>query len=299
MDELSVIAENLAEADRMLWDSWILRTAHLSDLSYHLQKQLTRRLADGEEIEQILASVYGEFAERFTDQPFSQNEGLVRLIDLFTRVELCKSLSARSTERRIPLWNSPDPVIAYFQNPFAGRVLRSVTHALGGGEAYAAEDYSAACEGVADGRFDFCVLPVESARDGVMSRFVQLIDRYDLFTVLTCHLELDEDEYIRFALLAAAPCALPTADRLQLRLVTKEDQLWELLFAANHLGAALIGCRMLPTENAATYQITLRTGVEGISALTYYLGMAASRSTFTGFYAQLNLPAESEQALLD
>lgn len=298
MDELSVIAENLADADRLLWDSWILRTAHLSDLSDRLQKQLAKRLEDGEEVEQILSSVYGEFTERFSNRPFSQNEGLVRLIDLFTRMELCKSLAEQSTERRIPLYNSPDPVIAYFQNPFAGRVLRSVTHALGGGEAYAAEDYAAACEGVADGRFDFCVLPVESARDGVMSRFVQLIDRYDLFTVLTCYLEIDEDEYIRFALLAAAPCALPTADRLQLKLVAEKDQLWELLFAANRLGAALIGCRMLPTD-AATYQITLRTGVKGIAALTYYLGMGASRSTFTGFYTELQLPAESEQELLD
>lgn len=295
MDELTIIAQNLADADKLLSDSWKLRGSHLADLAEYLEK----RLESGEEGEQTLTSLYGEFSEHLADYaPVPEAKELARAVALFTRMELCKALAGKRPENSIPAFSGENPMIAYFQNPYAGRILHSVTALLGGGEAAAAEDYTDACEGVADGRYDFCVLPVESARDGVMHRFVQLIDRYDLFTVLTCHLEIAEEEYIRFALLSANPCRIGEADRLQLKVVTGEEQLWELLLAAQSFGAILAGCRLLAGDAAETYQLNLNVERANIAALTYYLGMGWSRSTITGFYRQLMLPIEAKEELL-
>ncbi len=295
MDALTVIAENLTDADRLLADSWKLRRSHLADLADHLDK----RLESGEEAEQMLTSLYSEFGERLAEQgPVSQDGELSAALSLFTRLELCRALAKKRPVHRIALYENTRSVIAYFQNPYAGRILQSVTELLGGGEAIAAEDYIDACEGVADGRYDFCVLPVESAGDGVMNRFVQLIDRYDLFTVLTCRLELSEEEYIRFALLSATPCSLTGADHLQLKLVTGEEQLWELLLAVRSFGAELAGCRLIPTDGEESYQLTLLVSDADMAAIHYYLSMGWSRSNVIGYYKQIDLSAKAEQELL-
>ena len=292
MDALQIIAENMADADQLLLDSWKLRRAHLAELARHLHQQMAASQEDDEdEAEQTLTSLYGEFTQLTKEQILvPESEGLARIVSLFTRLELCRSLASSDPKEEIPLWKSPDPKIAYFQNPYAGRVLQGITDVLNSGEAISAEDYTDACEGVSDGRYDFCVLPIESARDGVMSRFVQLIDRYDLFTVLVCHLEITEEEYIRFALLSASPLCLECADHLQLKVVTGEEQLWELLFAAGQLGASLAGCRpTMGEEEGKSYQLTLQVEREDLLALNYYLGMGWSRSTVNGFYQQITL----------
>jgi hypothetical protein len=255
------------------------------------QKMSESDEGDENESEQVLTSLYGEFNELTREQiPLPESAGLTRIVSLFTRLELCKSLANSDPEKRIPRWEKPNPQIAYFQNPYAGRVLQGVTDALGGGEAVSAEDYTDACEGVSDGRYDFCVLPVESARDGIMNRFVQLIDRYDLFTVLTCRLEITEEDYIRFALLSASPACLAGADHLRLKVVTGEEQLWELLFAADLLGATLAGCRpTIGEDGGESHQLTLCVEKADLAALTYYLEMGWSRSTVNGFYRKITL----------
>ena len=299
MDDLSVIVANLSRADRLLFDSWMLRKSHLADLAYTMQSRVAEE-DDPETSEEVLTSLYGEFTERLkeaTESPvFRELSGILTLL---TRVELCKALAAEKGRMDIPLWENSEPQIAYFHNPFAGRILHSVTHALGGGEAVTAEDYTDACEGVADGRYDLCLLPVESARDGVMHRFVQMIAQYDLFTLLTCRLEISEEEYIRFALLASSPYALSLEEKLpeylQIKVVTGEEQLWELLFVANQLGAKLAGCR--PQSGEAAYQLTLQVEGADLAALQYYLDMGWSRATVTGYYRELLPDFAAEQGI--
>lgn len=299
MDELTVIAENLADADRLLADGWKLRRAQLAELSEQLQMQLQKRLESGEETEQTLTSLYGEFAERLNrSTPVSENREIARAVALFSRLELCQMLAIETVKESLPLYGEPHPVIAYFQNPYAGRILQCVTDLLPGAEATDAEDYSDACEGTAEGRYDFCLLPVESAGDGVMNRFAQLIDRYGLFTVLICHLALSEEEYIRFALLSATPCMLEGADRLKLRAVPGEERLWELLLACQTLGAEPEGCRSLPGAANDTYELTLRVQGADVASLIHYLELCGSRSTVTGCYRQVTMPLGDGKELL-
>ena len=99
MDELTVIAENMADADRLLADGWKLRRAHLAELAEQLQKQLHKRLEDGEEAEQTLTSLYSEFVERLNDTvSVSEAKELTRAVSLFTRMELCKALTDKDPE---------------------------------------------------------------------------------------------------------------------------------------------------------------------------------------------------------
>lgn len=294
MDEIRIIAENLSDANGLWKDSRVLRRAQLSDLA----EQIHRRLEEDEEGEQTLASLYREFEEQQALQELAGEGTAAHSLTLYTRIELCKALTRLRGAEAVPLYDFPDPVIAYFQNPYAGRILQAVVELLEGGEATDAEDYADACEGVVEGRYDFCLLPVESARDGVMNRFVQLIDQYGLFTVLLCHLEIGEEEYIRFALLSASPCEIGNADRLQLRVVPGKERLWELLFAGEALGAKLCDCRLLQGGEEAAYQLTFSVENADLTALQHYLELGGSRSTVTGYYKQITLPLEGRQELL-
>ncbi len=293
MDALTVIAENLSDAHRLLADGMKLRRAHLAELTAYLQGRLEAEEADS------LTSLYSEFEEAAEAEGESgETNELAKVLSLLTRLELCRRLPPSGESESVPEVEMGQPTVAYFRNPYAGRVLRCVTDLLPDAEAADAEDYTDACEGVADGRYDFCVLPIESARDGVMNRFVQLIARYGLFTVFICHIELAEEEYIRFALLAASPCRLPGADRMELRAVPSGEQLWELLFALEALGAKLMGCRSMTGQGEEGYLLTLQVDKADPAALANYLGLGRSRSTLTGFYRELILPVEAETELL-
>lgn len=295
MDVFTVIAENLSDADRLLESGWKLRKAHLAELA----EQLNKRLESGEESEETLTSLYGEFDERLGQHaPVAETKELSRAVSLFTRLELCRSLAAMHAPQHVPFYEESHPTVAYFQNPYAGRILQCVTDLLPGAQATDAEDYADACEGVAEGRYDFCLLPVESAGDGVMNRFARLIDRYDLFTVLICHLALSEEEYIRFAMLTASPCKLKGADRLKLWAVPGEEGLWELLFVCQALGAIPEGCRSMPGNPTDAYELTLQVQNADVAALTHYLELGKSRSTVTGYYRLLTLSAPAQQELL-
>ena len=300
MDDLSIIIANLTEADRLLVESWVPRKSHLSDLAYLMHGHIDQETdLDVEGEDEVLTTLYGEFSERLREsETFPTSDHFSGMLSLLTRVELCKALAVHKGAGEIPLWNKSNPSIAYFHNPFAGRILHSMIRTLGEGEATVAEDYTDACEGVADGRYDFCLLPVESARDGVMNRFVQMIARYDLFTVLTCRFDINEEEYIRFAMLSAAPCCLEPVDKapeyLQVKVVTGEEELWEMLFVAHQLGAKLAGCRPLSEETAA-YQLTLQIESANRKALGYYLDLGWTRSNITGFYREILADESAEQ----
>ncbi len=296
MDILTVIAENLADADRLLADGLTLRRAHLADLA----EALVGMEGDAP-TEEGLPPLYSELGERIaaaTDEDLSPR--LYGNLSLLTRIELCRALSAKRPRGEIPLYEAQTSTVAYFRNPYAGQILQRVTDLLPGCEAVAAEDYTDACEGVADGRYDFCIIPVESAGDGVMNRFVQLIDRCGLFTVLRCHLELSEEEYIRFDLLAASPCALPGADRLQIKVVTGEEELWEFLFACRNFGGRLWGCRMMSgTQDEESYHLTVDVQQADRGALSYFMELGRSRSTVTGYFKTLTMPLGARQGILD
>ena len=67
-------------------------------------------------------------------------------------------------------------------------------------------DFSAACEDVADGRCEFCILPVESTRDGRLFGFYAMLDRYELRICAACRSDIDElAEPVRFALVGKHP----------------------------------------------------------------------------------------------
>lgn len=312
MDEKRIIAQNIADAEALLAEGFELRYAHIKELT----DRLLGAQANGEQIAEgyrALASLLGECRDRWAlpiDRLFGGKNALVPFyaeLDLHSRVILAREWASVAdplplTEYRAELGGRF--TIAHFGNLYADRVLAAFSDALGGVSAFPVEDYTAACEEVSDGNADFCILPIESARDGVMDRFEQMIDRYSLFMLMTCSVHLSGDneegdeEWIRFALLAAAPCRLTegrSADRMQIRITPEGEALWELLLAADLLGARLLECRLSGgrSDRAASYRLTFSADEKSRSELLAYLEIGYSGYALVGTYSRLaDLPLD-------
>lgn len=321
MDGIEIIAENLAEAESLLCEGWELRLAHLKELSAGL---FDRRAVGGrragseppsrEQVTDLYRTCVRKLSEKRAEQvapPDRSPEGraafagLTAELDLHSRLTLAREWAASDDPMPLAECSPSDGgyTVAHFGNLYADTALSGFVKALGSASVYPSEDYTAACEEVSDGNADFCILPVESARDGVMDRFEQMIDRYSLFVLMTCSVRLseeNEDEWIRYALLAGLPCRLggpeqPATDRVQIRITRSGEALWELLLAAELVGAKLLECRLSgrSADRAATYRLTFSANEQSRSELLAYLELGYSGYTLTGAYRELNdLPLE-------
>lgn len=306
MDKVEVIAENLRSAEAALAEGWELRYAHLKELS----RLLLREGAPREQIAEGYRALMGALSRRREagDSPLS---ALYPELDLHSRLMLAREWASVADPMPLP---DCEPLfgegftIAHFGNLYADRAFAAFSEGLGSASARPVEDYTAACEEVSEGNADFCILPIESARDGAMDRFEQMIDRYSLFVLLTCSLKLTDDseegedggEWIRFALLASSPCRLtgdryPGADRIGLEITAEGEALWALLLAAEHVGARLLDCRLCGSraKRAALYRLTFSADEVSRSALLAYLEIGYSGYTLIGAYRELpELPLE-------
>lgn len=173
------------------------------------------------------------------------------------------------------------------------RPLLAFSDLLGGMQSLPVEDYASACEEVSEGDADFCILPIESARDGVMDRFEQMIDNYSLFSLLKATVQLSDEDWIRFALLAPFPCRLSAdlpADRIQLKIASEGEPLWQILRAGELLGAKLLECRLSDRsdERAPVARLTFSASDRGRAALIAYLELGRSGYTLTGCFQEIS-----------
>lgn len=295
MNEIEIIAENLSIGETMLSEG--------REVLYAQLRELTNRFSKAGASREQIAEDYRALASALRQRREGKDDALSALypeLDLHSRLMIAREWATVVDPMPLPAVSADGSTIAHFGNLYADRAFAAFSELLGTTSAYSSEDYTAACEEVSEGNADFCILPIESARDGVMDRFEQMIDRYSLFVLMTCTLWLSEEseedggEWIRFALLAASPCQLngngqPAADRIQLRITPEGEALWELLLAADLLGAKLLDCSLCGgrSDRASVYRLTFSADETIRSRLLAYLELGYSRYALIGAYRQI------------
>lgn len=298
MNKLEIIAENLTDARSLLNEGIELQRAHL--------KELSKIMFDGREhpSENYRTLVSLLQAKRKAADEANEKDGFGAYhaeLDLHSRLTLAREWAKLADPMPLDhLTASADGAfsISHFGNLYADQALAIFAGALGNTTALRSEDYVSACEEVSDGNADLCILPIESARDGVMERFEQMIDRYSLFVLMTCAVRLPtysddgEDDWIRYALLSASPCRLDgsePADRIQIRLAPEGEALWEILLAADLLGARLLECRLSGRsgEREAAYRLTFSANEKIRARLIAYLELGYAGYVLLGAYSEI------------
>lgn len=185
-----------------------------------------------------------------------------------------------------------NPKIAYLRNTYSDRAYRKYSGMMNNVSAQYFPGFREVCEEVYSGRCSHALLPVYSSSDGNLVTFRKLISKYDLKITSVCDTEIDEDNFMRFALVQKN---LTRSGRYCEITVTLSDDcgITGLLCAFEALGAEIIslsthpmeydGSVVSPDESGAT-DIRLDLGNADRNALYLFAEGSHIRYNIIGFY---------------
>ena len=159
------------------------------------------------------------------------------------------------------------PKIAYLQNSFSDKAYRNFENYFSRqnsrGQVTAAyfPGFREVCEEVYYGRCSHAMLPISSSRDGILSSFRKLIEKYELKIVLETDVDMGDDTGMRFALLRRGLNLTSPRNFCDLTVVlTSEFTIGAFLSACEIIGASAVSINSYPLEYAddrCGIQITL------------------------------------------
>lgn len=149
--------------------------------------------------------------------------------------------------------------------------------------------FTDACEDVASGESEYCILPLENSREGVLATVYGLIGRYELFVLRVCTVESLEIT-TKYALLCRGKRDIINYTGKQyvaLRLSGQDVSAWSRLYTgAEVLGVETVSTVSVPLGYTEGYAhiCTLSGSGEALFALLLFLGTVRVGYTLMGAY---------------
>lgn len=187
---------------------------------------------------------------------------------------------------------------AYLRGMFTDLAYRRFAEALPDLTCAYYDDSGAAAEEVYYGRARFCILPVESSADGLISTFRAVITRYDLKISLVCPIPTGESAYTVFALLRRNCDRLPFRGREKFReyfeftvtLSNSSPKVSDILTAARYCSMPLYRIDSIPSphgENEYLYDMAFLVSGGELECFLCYLTLETPQFTPVGLFAAL------------
>ncbi len=287
-----ILRQNLARLDGDTAGALEARRAHLRELALTLIAEQLPTEAMTDLLREAAPRPSWDAGGLEDNLPF-RRAGFT-MLSLIERIELCRMICTLSPTT-LPISALVEPPefvaeeargrIAYLQNSFTDRAYHAFSRQIHRARSQYHDSYGAACEAVAEGSCEACILPIEHAQDGKLLGFYRLIDRYELRIVAACDIVGQNGVESRFALLQKS-FALPLPERaagyfLELSLTRSTDHtLGSMLAAAAYCGLDIRRVDSIPlayTENSFAHHAVFS---------------ATERSLFTPFllYLTLDIP---------
>lgn len=165
--------------------------------------------------------------------------------------------------------------IAYPKNKFNDAAFERLSLGIRGARAFYTPSINGACEAVAEGSCEFCILPIENSSEGKLVSFYGLLDRFELKICSACDLDTNGDSQIRYALVCRG-CREPSERALKSTryildffvLDSQGGTLNSLLEAAGLCGAQLLSIDARPVpydEQSKKFILSFRiSGAQGL-----------------------------------
>ncbi len=190
------------------------KTAIMSS-AYAVAKKLDSALDIGlysmDELARLL--VYGCDAEDDFITSYSQVRECMPRRQSALSAHFCRAVCAYCSERKtaLPLsrffeGESVDGArVMYVKNAISDEAYRAFSGVLQNASVSYAQSFAHACEEVYYGRVPYCILPYENSEEGVLSGFMRLIHKYELYPHYVCSCK-GENGTTGMALLGRSPC---------------------------------------------------------------------------------------------
>ncbi len=204
--------------------------------------------------------------------------------------ELFALLSVGSIEAAV---NKESTKIAYVKNKFNDIAYEKLSKAFQKPRAVLVDSPREACEAVANGIVENCILPIENSRDGKLFGFYEMLDRFDLKICAVCSIDTEDDfGYIKHALIARGCKALLHCDLENKSyifefstLAMNADFLGELIDFAKLCGAVSLTIDSKPTQyDPQLKRYTLSFLISGSYQFLMYPPLVLAGYSPIGFY---------------
>ncbi len=273
---LETVLENLAQSDSELEKKGAKRELYLRELA-----GLISRAESAEALE-----IFNTFTEAFEN-----GEGRVKsTLELQSVARLCEFVAMLSQGQEAEPKARQGSRMCYFRNVFSDLAYLSFASVLKDASADYTHDFNSACEEVYNGNYDYCILPFASYTDGLLSRFIAIMQKYELKIAMSCRVNTPSDEFMDFYLLGAGLTRQKDADRMALVLLPESGQpLWQSLASLEMMGASALGCISLPMrmyEESAYFAEFDITGAN-VDAIIKYIELAMPDSFISGIYRHI------------
>lgn len=160
--------------------------------------EIARILCDEYEGED-LAEITKRYSELITDSSTVDKIILCReLLSRVKRSEKHRQVIGIGDNESVPAGSHGK--IAFPKNKFNDTAFEHFSMTISAPRAVYVASINNACEAVADGTCEFCILPIENSLDGKLFGFYALLDRFELKICAVCDIESDGDSHIRYAL---------------------------------------------------------------------------------------------------
>ena len=180
--------------------------------------------------------------------------------------------------------------ISYQKNPYSDQVFARFCDVVGDANSVCLSTAVSVCEEVYYSRCSYCILPIYSSQDGILTPFTKMIGKYDLMIHTVCDVSMpDNDSVMRFALLSHS-LALPTTDPCYVQFSTvfpSSIGVGRLLNACEILEARVTEMITYPlayTMDDISHTIRLRVPLDNLRALLMFLHSVFDTCSFEGIF---------------
>ncbi|MBE6565318.1 MAG: hypothetical protein E7655_08610 [Ruminococcaceae bacterium] len=196
MERTEILYENLRRSGKELYEAFEKCIPHVRDLGEYM-KDLDEegRAAVLTRLTQVLGS-YKDCPDpdfwriRFVDAVGGVNTQL--LTSILRDSEEEETAERAEKKKKVK--------IAYVRNSYSDAAYNAFAACFEQPSVSYSTAFPGVCEDVYHSRADYCILPVESGRDGILQSFRSMIAKYELKYILTTRVAVD-DGYTLFALL--------------------------------------------------------------------------------------------------
>ena len=181
---------------------------------------------------------------------------------------------------------------AYVRNYYTDRAFRRFSDLIPDLKVKYESDVKSACEDVYNGDTDYCILPLENAREGVLSGFRRMIETYDLKIILCCSVETEKEQAGVFGLIgrnASLPDTETDAQTCLRITVSPEssENLTDLLCVAEEFHLETESIMTVPDENTKRFDLVFSLQNANLPAFLVYLVLYVPRWNLLGIYSLL------------
>ncbi len=181
--------------------------------------------------------------------------------------------------------------IAYFKNPLADAAFARFSKKMTSPSVSYAQDLHSVCEAVYYEKAPYGILPLYNSRDGRLSGFYGLVDKYELFVTGECSVYSSDNETLtRFALLSKHPHGEePVTGKdlyFEFRIPHDGKTLCELLPAAYFCGLENVSADSLPADIKNADVLIFKGKGEAVCDMLFYMYCTDCQYTLIGVYEE-------------